>query len=150
MCLCGELFLTPSRGRGFRVPPFRELSGALHSASQPSSAQVGGEDAVGKQSYDPKDRQLRGHRARMFLGLILCACPTPGPVHPGPHLRVLGLGDPANDHCRLKVCSRGGSPHLELLGPQTPTWAVHKAGSLPALKQSGQSLTPPAFSLCVC
>ena len=44
---------------------------------------------------------------------------------------------------------------LELLGPQTPTWAVHKAGLPPALGAeggvvSGQSLTRVCLlSLCV-
>ena len=88
----------------------------------------------------------------MFSGLILCACPTPSPVHLGPHSQ--GAGDWETQ----RIITAAGVAHLilELLGPQTPTWAVHKAGLLPGLGAegaavSGQSLTRFCLlSLCVC
>lgn len=146
-------WLLTLQGKGAQGAPFSNPEwGSPLSFSQPSFTQVSGEDAVGKsEGMTPKtgsseDAELGCSRASF------CVRAQPRPVHPGPHSQ--GAGDWETQ----RMITAAGVAHLvlELLGAQTPTWAVHKSGSLPALGAegavvSGQSLTRFCLlSLCVC
>ena len=112
---------------------------------------MSGEDAVGKsEGMTPKtgsseDAELGCSRASF------CVRAQPCPVRPGPHSQ--GAGDWETQ----RMITAAGVAHLvlELLGAQTPTWAVRRQGRSQLWEQREQwclgSPSPgSAFSASVC